>query len=154
MLISQPATSDQIEAFIHLLQSDAADYLERAMELRHMTWPQFTQIARTVGQVFSVYRHDERVGFYWIEERESILHLHGIVVERAYRQQGIGTEILRMLEQKYAGVMEAIELGVHKSNTRARALYARLGYGEVKYLPDVGFYILRRPLAQNQNDTP
>jgi len=147
MLTHHPATPDQIEEFLRLMRLDASDYLDRTMQLMGMTWAQFSQLVRTVGQVLGVYRNNELVGFCWIEERERIVHLHGLVVRSAYQNQGIGTEILTTLAHKYTGVMDAIELGVHETNTRARALYERMGYRTVKYLPDLGFYVLQRSLA-------
>jgi len=148
MLTYQPATAEQIDEFLHLMRLEAADYLDRTMELMDITWPQFAQLAKTTGQVFGIYRDEERVGFYWIEERSSILHLHGLVVDKAYQGQGIGAEVLTMLAQQYTGVMEAIELGVHESNVKARALYERMGYRTTKHLADLGFYIMRRPLLE------
>jgi ribosomal protein S18 acetylase RimI-like enzyme len=150
MLTYQPATPDQIEKFLCLMRLDASDYLDRTMQLMDMTWSQFSQLVRTVGQVFGVYRNSELVGFYWIEERERIVHLHGLVVSSAYQNQGIGTEILTMLAHKYIRVMDAIELGVHETNTRARALYERIGYRTVKHLADLGFYVLQRSLLEEE----
>lgn len=150
MLTYQPATSDQIEEFLRLMRLDASDYLDRTMQLMDMTWAQFSQLVQTVGQVFSVYRNDELVAFYWVEERERIVHLHGLVVSSAYQNQGIGTEILTTLAHKYVGVMDAIELGVHETNTRARSLYERMGYRTVKYLPELGFYVLQRSLLEKE----
>jgi ribosomal protein S18 acetylase RimI-like enzyme len=150
MLTYHPATPEQIEEFLRLMRLDASDYLDRTMQLMERTWEQFSQLVRSVGQVFGVSRNNEWVAFYWIEERERIVHLHGLVVSSAYQNQGIGTEILTTLAHKYAGVMEAIELGVHESNTRARALYERTGYRTVKYLPDLGFYVLQRSLVEKE----
>jgi ribosomal protein S18 acetylase RimI-like enzyme len=42
--------------------------------------------------------------------------------------------------------MEAIELGVHRSNPRAIALYERAGFQTVKVLEELGFYIMQRSL--------
>jgi ribosomal protein S18 acetylase RimI-like enzyme len=154
MLTYQLATPDQIEEFLRLMRSDASDYLDRTMQLMDMTWPQFSQLVQTVGQIFGVYRDNELAGFYWIEERGRIVHLHGLVVSRAYQNQGIGTEILTTLANRYAGVMDAIELGVHESNTGARALYERLGYRTVKHLADLGFYVLQRPLLKMEATDP
>lgn len=147
MLTYQRASAEQVETFLHLLRLDATDYLDRTMELMHMTWPQFTHLVKTAGHVYAIYHEGQVVGFYWIEERDRIVHLHGLVINRAYQGQGIGTEVLTGLARQYADRMDAIELGVHESNTRARALYERLGYRMTKHLADLGFYILQRPLS-------
>ena len=148
MLTYQPATSEQIDEFLHLIRLDAADYLDRTMELMQMTWAQFAQLVKTVGHVFAIYYDSQLVGFYWVEERDRIVHLHGLVIGRDHQSQGIGTQVLTMLAHQYAGTMDAIELGVHESNARARALYERLGYQTIKHLADLGFYILQCPLSE------
>jgi ribosomal protein S18 acetylase RimI-like enzyme len=40
--------------------------------------------------------------------------------------------------------VEAIELGVHQSNERAKALYERLGFQVLRYRPEVGFFIMQK----------
>lgn len=45
--------------------------------------------------------------------------------------------------------MTAIELGVHQSNVKARQLYERVGYQVVKYLDDLGYFVLQRPLTKS-----
>jgi ribosomal protein S18 acetylase RimI-like enzyme len=117
-----------------------------------MTWEQVAGLVHTVGQVWGVYQGGNLVGFYWIEECDRILHLHGLVVKSTLQGQGIGTEVLNMLAQRYTGTMGAIELGVHESNTRARALYERLGYRTVRRLDDLGFHITQKPLAAERTD--
>jgi ribosomal protein S18 acetylase RimI-like enzyme len=150
MLTYKPADAEQIEEFLQLLRTEAGDYLDRTAALMQMTWEQFAQLVKTVGQVSGVYRDGDLVGFYWIEERDRVVHLHGLVVKSAHQGQGVGTEVLNMLAQRYTGTIDAIELGVHESNERARALYERLGYQTVKRLDDLGFYIMQKPLAEEQ----
>jgi ribosomal protein S18 acetylase RimI-like enzyme len=146
-LIYKPASGEQYDLFLDLMRSQAADYLDRTMELMGMTQQDFAHLFRTVGQVYGVYEEGRLAGFYWIEEREEILHLHGLVLEGAAQGQGIGSRVLTMLETTYRDSMEAIELGVHESNERARRLYERLGYRTVKLLDDVGFFIMHKPTS-------
>lgn len=143
----KPATDDQYDVFWQLLQREAADYMVRTLELMQMSSEEFLQLFRTVGQVYGIYCEDVLAGFYWIEERTPIAHLHGLILERVYQGRGIGTQVLMMLADGYKGVMDAIELGVHASNVGARRLYARLGYQIVKSLPDLDFCIMQLPLA-------
>lgn len=148
MLTYQQATPEQIDEFLHLMRLDAADYLDHTMELMQMTWTQFAHLVKTVGHVFSIYRENRLVGFYWFEERDRIVHLHGLVIRGDYQGQGIGTDVLTRLACQYARTMDAIELGVHESNDRGRALYESLGYRVTKHLADLGFYVLQRPLSE------
>lgn len=145
-LICLPARDEQIDEFLELLRTDAENYLIPTMQVMGWSWAEFAQRVRGVGRVFCVYRGEQKVGCYWIEERDRILHLHGIVVARAFQGQGIGSQIIHQLADEYRGRMDAIELGVHQSNQRAKALYERLGFVTIRFLPDVGFFIMQLPL--------
>jgi len=150
MLTYKPATGEQYDEFLQLLQQEAADYLERTMELMQMTLEQARHLFETVGQVYGIYQDDKLAGFYWIEEREQVLHLHGLALKKEFQRKGIGTQVLAMLEAGYWGRMQAIELGVHESNAGARALYEKRGYQTVKRLDDLGFYIMQRPMRTKE----
>lgn len=147
-LTFQLAKDEQIDEFLELMRQEAADYVHPTLEKLGWSWEEFTQRARGVGWVYCVYRDEKKIGAYWIEERERVVHLHGIVIAPSYQGQGIGTQVLKHLINKYRGRMDAIELGVHASNVRAKALYERLGFRTVKVLPEVGFYILQYPLKE------
>jgi ribosomal protein S18 acetylase RimI-like enzyme len=125
---------------------DEAGYLGPTLELMQMTWPEFETLFRTVGRVHGIYEGWQPAGFYWTEERDAILHLHGLILRGPFRGRGIGTRVLKMLEDRYRGEMDAIELGVHQSNERALALYERLGYETVKVLDELGFYVMQKRL--------
>lgn len=150
-LIYRHATGDEVNAFAHLLREDAADYLDRTLALMGVSWTEFVDLVETVGTVRAICNGDEVVGYMWTEERDRILHLHGIVVRSDWRGQGIGTAALTMLVESYAGKLDAIELGVHESNRRALALYERLGYGAVRRLTDLGYVVMQRPLSPAQS---
>lgn len=144
----QPARDEQIDEFLELLQTDAGSYLHPTLEMMGWSWAEFASRVRGVGRVYCVYCGDEKVGCYWIEERERVLHLHGIVVARAWQGQGIGTRVLAHLAEEYASRVDVIELGVHDSNPRAKALYEREGFHTVQVVPEVGFTIMQRQLVK------
>mgnify|MGYP000296300884 CR=1 FL=1 len=146
MLTFKPAMDAQYDEFFQLMQQQAADYLQPTMELMQITPEQARLLFGHVGQVYGIYQEDQLAGFYWIEERDEILHLHGLVLREEFQGRGIGTEVLEMLERDYRSRMAAIELGVHQSNAKAELLYERLGYQTVKYLPELGFYIMQKSL--------
>lgn len=146
MLTFKPATSEQYDEFFQLMQKEAADYLQHTMELMQITPEQARYLFECVGQVYGIYQGDQWAGFYWIEERDEILHLHGLILREEFQGQGIGTQVLEMLERDYRSRVAAIELGVHQSNAKAKLLYERLGYQTIKYLPELGFYIMQKPL--------
>jgi len=143
MLSYRQASEEQVVAFLELLREDARDYLEQTIALMGETWAHFVEIAQQVGRVYAVYQDETLAGYYWIEERGRELHLHGVVVKAAFRGQGIGTAILEKLQEDCAGRMDAIELGVHDSNLRAKALYERMGFVTVRRVEALGFAVMQ-----------
>jgi ribosomal protein S18 acetylase RimI-like enzyme len=98
------------------------------------------------GQVYGIYQDGQLAGFYWIEEREDTLHLHGLILKSEFQGQGIGSQVLAMLAASYRSRVKAIELGVHRSNERAIALYERTGFETARTLDDLGFLVMQKPL--------
>lgn len=146
MISFLPAADEQFDEFLELTR-DAASYLERTLQLMQMSWEDFSRLFRSVGQVYGVYSDGQLAGFYWVEQRDRVLHLHGLVLKSEFQGQGIGSAILKMLESQYKGRVHAIELGVHRSNRRAKALYERLGYQSVRMLDDLEFDIMQKRLT-------
>jgi len=147
MLSYKPATADQYEELLQLMAVDSAEYLQQSLELMKMTWEEFGQLFRTVGHCYTIYQDDRLAGFYWIEEREKILHLHALILKREFQGQGIGTQVLQMLAEQFRVRVDAIELGVHQSNEGAKRLYQRLGFEVIKFREDLGYYIMQKPLT-------
>ena len=147
MLSFKPASADQYDGLFRLMQADAGDYLQQSLTLTHMTWEEFARLFRTVGSVFGIYQEDCLAGFYWMEERGKILHLHCLVLKAEFRGKGIGTAVLQMLAGDFQGRMDAIELGVHQSNEGAIRLYRRHGFEVVTELEDLGYYVMQKSLA-------
>jgi len=151
MLTYEPARMEQYEEFLQLMRSEIEDYLERTMELMQMTWDEFARLFKTQGQVEGIYQDGQLAGFYWIEERGQVLHLHGLIVKEPFRGQGIGTQVLEMLATRYKRDVTTIELGVQKSNERARRLYERLGFETVRTLDDLGFVVMQKRMIERVN---
>lgn len=74
-----------------------------------------------------------------------------LVVVATWRGRGIGTQLIRLLEQEAIALdVTAVEMGVALDNGRAARLYARLGYRLDRTLtPPDGrpIAILRKPLT-------
>ena len=143
MLSYRQANEEEVVAFLELLREDARDTLDQTIALMGETWEHFVEIAQQVGRVYGVYQEGALAGYYWIEERGRELHLHGIVVKDEFRGQGIGTAILEKLQGDYAGRMDVLELGVHDSNLRAKALYERMGFVTVRRVEALGFTVMQ-----------
>jgi len=146
--------SDQQSEFLTLMREKTGVYLEHTLDAMGLTWTRFSDMFRSIGRVRAVYAGDVMAGFVWIELRDRILHIHGLVIEPELRGAGIGTAILCDLESEYQGRVDVIELGAHASNRRARRLYERMGYAIEETLPDVGFFILRKHLARETATDP
>ena len=147
MISYQPVANDQYEQLLQLMQEDAADYLQQSLDLMQITWEQFGELFRTVGKVYAIDQDGQLTGFYWIEERPPLLHLHALILKPEFQGKGIGTAALQMLIAGYCGRMDAIELGVHQSNPRARKLYERLGFEVIDFKKDLGYFIMQKPLT-------
>ncbi|HTX79834.1 MAG TPA: GNAT family N-acetyltransferase [Longilinea sp.] len=147
MITYQPVANKQYDELLQLMREDAADYLQQSLDLMRITREEFGQLFRTIGQVDGIYQDEQLAGFYWIEERPPVLHLHALILKPTFQGKGIGTIVLQMLIATYGGRMQAIELGVHQSNPRAKKLYGRLGFVVIDFKEDLGYFIMQRPLA-------
>jgi ribosomal protein S18 acetylase RimI-like enzyme len=146
MLSYAPATTEQYDEFLEMMWNDGQDYMENAMHVMQMTWEQYGQIFRTRGEVQAIYQETNLAGFYWIEQRGDILHLHGLILKPKFQGQGIGTTVLNMLSDRYKGTMDRIELGVYQENTGAIRLYQKMGFVITKSLDDLHFFIMQKSL--------
>jgi ribosomal protein S18 acetylase RimI-like enzyme len=147
MLAYRKATGQQLDSLLRLLRDEAGGYLEPTLRAMGATWDEFAEKMRTVRQVRAVVRGRTTVGFVWIEKRDRTLHVHGIALEPPFREKGIGTVVFHDLEKEFRNSADALELGVHESNPRARGLHERLGFRVEKDLPEIGFAVLRKPLG-------
>jgi len=75
-------------------------------------------------------------GFAVMEFRDEHAHLDLLAVRPAYRQQGLGTALIRWLESsaRTAGIFD-IHLELRAGNQGARRFYERLGYSAVGRRP-------------------
>ncbi|MFZ5816796.1 MAG: GNAT family N-acetyltransferase [Bacillota bacterium] len=140
-----PTSPQRLARLIELMEME--EYLGPTLELLGMSREEFRQLLTRVGQLYSAFDGDREVGYVWVERRDRVLHLHGLVIEPEYQGKGIGSAIMRWLETSYGSQADVIELGVHESNRRARQLYERSGFTVVRTMPAVGFLIMQRPLS-------
>ncbi len=150
----RPIRTEEYEECLRLMLSLAGAYLERTLELMQIDRRQFGELFRTAGKVFVISHQKMQAGFYWIEERGKVLHIHALILREEFQGRGLGTSILRKLEKEYRNRMDKIEIGVHTSNQRAVALYKRLGYEIHKSLDYLGFLIMRKDVSGRNDDAP
>jgi len=153
MLRFTPATPEQYSEFLQMMWNDGQEYWENTMRIMQMTWEEYTQIFRTLGIVQAIYKDDLLAGFYWIEEREDTLHLHGLILKSKFQGQAIGTAVLTMLAKKYKGKVNKIELGVYQANSGAIRLYEKVGFQITRSLGDLHFYVMQKPLTPRLDHT-
>ena len=146
MLRCRPVGQDEFDGFFDLMQNEAGDYLGEAMNFLNMSEQGFRKLFKTVGEVYAICEDEKVAGFYWIEKRGKVLHLHGLVLSSEFQGRGIGRSVMKMLEDEFRDDFEMIELGVHESNAKARDLYQKLGYIVVRELPEIGFLIMQKRL--------
>jgi ribosomal protein S18 acetylase RimI-like enzyme len=151
MLSYLPASPKQYELFFNLMVEESSDYIHTTLLFMQTDLEEFSHLFRTVGAVYGIYQDGELAGFYWVELRETILHLHGLILRPEFQGQGIGAEVLSYLEVQYREHVEAIELGVHRSNERAIALYERQGYQTTRTFEDLGFLIMQKQPGKKAN---
>ena len=151
MLSYRRASPEQYETFFDLMVAESSAYIHTTLQLMGADLAEFSHQFRTVGEVYGIYQDEELAGFYWVEVRETVLHLHGLILRPEFQGLGIGHAALSHLEAQYTGRVEAIELGVHRSNERAVALYTKQGYQTVRTFADLGFYVLQKALGKKAN---
>lgn len=144
-LAFEPLRAENHTDLYRLMESQ--EYLGAALERMGMSREQFRASMHATGEIQAIMEDGRLAGFQWVELRGRILHLHGLVLEGSSQGQGIGTRVITALVQSYQGVADAIELGVHCSNPGAIRLYERLGFETVRFLDDLGFYIMQKPLG-------
>ncbi|HEX6303662.1 MAG TPA: GNAT family N-acetyltransferase [Anaerolineales bacterium] len=151
MVTYKRAREFEYTGFLQLMRQTTGTDYELVLNLMGMDWEGFAHRFRTTGQVYGIYENDDLAGFYWVEMREDTLHLHGLIVSGEFQRKGIGTEVLHKIESEYGDLVSRIELGVDQANTRAKALYERLGYHVVKTLDDVDFCVMQKVLANRKS---
>jgi len=143
----EAASAEQYGECMQLMLEEAGSYLQGTLKLMRLSMDEFNHVLRTVGTLYAIYEAKQLAGFYWIEEREKVLHLHALLLKPQFQGKGFGTQVLSILASKYKGTMTTIELGVHESNEGAIRLYERNGFNTVKQLEDLKFRIMQKTLS-------
>jgi ribosomal protein S18 acetylase RimI-like enzyme len=147
MLSLEPARNEQqFEEMLELIYHQQTAYLNPVLDLIELTWEQFGTYFRSTGTAYRICRAGNLLGVCWVVERQNILDLLGLIVKPEYQGQGIGTLALAWLERHGPTAIRAIELQVHASNPRAKALYERLGYEVLSYSESTCFYTMQKKL--------
>lgn len=92
-------------------------------------------------EVYVATRGDEVVGFVIINMRGAFVgYIQTIALHEAWRGRGLGSRLIALAEERILRETPNVFMCVSSFNTRAKALYERMGYRVVGELPD---YIVR-----------
>ena len=132
---------------IEMMKQEERDYIELATALEQITWQEFEELFSKIGEVRTIYLGQENAGFFWIEERGRVLHLHGLILKPEFQKRGIGGEVLRRLAQSYRNELDVIQSGVHETNQKGLIFFIKEGFFKLDNESDHGFIILQKPLG-------
>ncbi len=143
----KPASIEELDELFILMRQETSEYLKDSLWQIGMSEAAFQAQFKAVGSIYLIIVDNQQAGFYWVEKRETILHLHGIILRREYQGRGLGYQVMKMLEYRHGEGVTAIELGVSRFNHQAHHLYEQLGYRVVDRLNGLEFDIMRKPLV-------
>ena len=115
----------------------ADDVLHRAVDHDGRTYDESLAILQdTTREVYVFAEDDQHLGFIIINMRGAFVgYIQIVCVDERARGRGVGTRLIEFAEQRIFRDASNVFLCVSSFNTRARALYERLGYervGELK----------------------
>jgi ribosomal protein S18 acetylase RimI-like enzyme len=142
-----PAVTDQhYDALLQLIYNQKTAYLDPKLDLIELTWDQFGHHFRFTGIAYQIRQENNLIGLCWVEKCQNRLILLGLIIRPEFQGQGIGSQALQWLEKHCPADCPILELQVHCSNSRARALYTRIGFREIAYDPNSGLFTMRKEL--------
>ncbi|MFN4189924.1 MAG: GNAT family N-acetyltransferase [Pseudothermotoga sp.] len=74
---------------------------------------QFKESFRTIGKVYVMYLQRQIAGFFWIEKRDDVLHIHALIIKEQFQGRGLGKQILHLIQDECSSGAQTLELGVH-----------------------------------------
>lgn len=144
------AVEADCDGFLDLMRSEVREYLGASARILGISWGEFARLFRERGEVRCIELEGQNAGFFWIELRERTLHIHALILRPEARGRGLAGRLLRDLAEEYRDEADEFELGVHESNHRARLLYEKAGFREVRRMPGIGFLVLQRSVERSR----
>lgn len=141
------APGDVDERFLARFEASFLGGIEPVLEGMGMEREELVQTMRETGEIRTVRVDGAEAGSLWLELRERTLHLHALLLDEDQRGHGVGRRVLDLLDAEFAGRADELELGVQEGNEPAERLYEGTGFREVAAQPELGFHVLRRPIA-------
>ena len=126
----EPAGQEDLEPLFQLNRQ----LIDRYEDLSSIDYPKVLEwvrrnLSRNLSEITRVLKDGTLVGYFCLRPEDGKMELDSLFVLPPFRGQGIGTEILqKCLQEAHAPVF----LFVFRGNTRAKALYHRMGFRIVK----------------------
>ena len=138
-----PTQAERAE-FLVMILAQLGEDSSSAFAYLGITAQQFEHAYASVGEVRVIDRDGVTVGYVWIENRDDILHIHGVIIRPEHRNQGIGARLFKQLSAEFSAQVASIELGVQHSNVAAQRFYLRHGFVCEADLPEAGVQVMRK----------
>jgi ribosomal protein S18 acetylase RimI-like enzyme len=103
--------------------------------------PSLTQTLDDLRKEFSlktIYKveHEEKIiGSVRCFIKDRILYIEKLIVDPDFQNRGIGTKVMREIENRYSAVVDRYELSTGHKSARNLHLYKKLGYKEIRQEP-------------------
>ncbi len=107
-------------------------YLDTIIDLSEEQHRQMLQDNMAAGNHAAIVVDDIWVGVLQVEEAPDAIHLAQLELLPAFQGRGIGTAVVRSLQEQAVSAGMAVRLEVFHANTGARRMYERLGFREVE----------------------
>jgi GNAT superfamily N-acetyltransferase len=140
------AGNEHFDELLDIVYHQEETSLKPILDLTQLTSDQFGRLFRSRGVVYRILVEDCLAGLCWVEACGPLLQIHSLILRESFRGQGIGTRTLEWLENFSRGDIEQIELKVHCSNPRAKALYERCGYRGPDFPDRSGFFRMQKKI--------
>lgn len=121
-------TKDDIETIYNIKRASIFDYVngiwgwDEAYQLEDFNY------SFVIDNFRKVVINNEIIGFYELDETDTIINITEIHLIKKFQGKGIGTEIIKSIINKGKEINKNIKLGVFKENTMAKKLYLQLGF--------------------------
>jgi GNAT superfamily N-acetyltransferase len=148
MIRYKVAGNEHFDELLEIIYHQNDPSLKPIFDIIQLTADHFVRLLRTNGVVYRIEVDGSLAGICWVETCGRALQLHSLIVREPLRNQGIGTSTLKWLEEHFRDQIDEIELRVHSSNSRAKALYERCGYQTTKFSGSSGFYVMQKKVGE------
>ncbi len=88
MEIEQVKESQYDELF-EMMLTYSSEYLQGAITKLGISVEQFKELFKTIGTIYVIYVDKDLAGFFWIERREEVLHIHALIIRASFRVEGL-----------------------------------------------------------------